>query len=165
MNLLWRWQAFRGEWIVTMFWVFCNCFFHWTSRNSKFLDFSGQWSSKAYSKPYQTMESFSKIVNGFQPSTIFAKSSIADVGQSSEQASDLWANDYKWCHKSVDKWCHKSVDKFPSLHGFAKILSKKYPSFSAMIFAIYIHQIFPIVCQKTPCKLNQALLKNWAIYK
>ena len=37
---------------------------------------------KPYSEPYQTskMESFAKIVNGFQPLTIFAKRSIIDAG-------------------------------------------------------------------------------------
>ena len=41
--------------------------------------------SGAYSEPYQTskMELFAKIVNDFQPLTIFAKSSVVDVWQGS----------------------------------------------------------------------------------
>ena len=37
--------------------------------------------AEAYSEPYQTskMERFAKIVNGFQPLTIFGKRSILDV--------------------------------------------------------------------------------------
>ena len=44
--------------------------------------------SEAYSEPYQLskMERFAKIINGFQPLTIFAKQSILDVWQDSEYA-------------------------------------------------------------------------------
>ena len=46
--------------------------------------------SEAYSEPCQTskMEVFTKIVNGFSFLTIFAKSSILDVWQDSEFASE-----------------------------------------------------------------------------
>ena len=45
--------------------------------------------SEVYSKHCQTfkMEIFAKIVNGFQPLTFFAKSSIVEVWQGSEYAS------------------------------------------------------------------------------
>ena len=45
--------------------------------------------SEAYSEPSQTskIELFEKVVNGFQPLTIFEKSSILDVWQGSEYAS------------------------------------------------------------------------------
>ena len=48
---------------------------------------------KPYSEPYQTskMESFAKIVNGFQPLTIFAKSSIIDAGQAFECISEIFS--------------------------------------------------------------------------
>ena len=44
--------------------------------------------AKAYSEPCQTskMEFFAKLVKGFKPLTIFVKSSILDVWQSSEYA-------------------------------------------------------------------------------
>ena len=45
--------------------------------------------SESYSEPIQTskMELFGKIVNGFSPLTIFAKSYILDVWLGSENAS------------------------------------------------------------------------------
>ena len=45
---------------------------------------------EAYSEPCQTskMELFAKIVNGFSYLNIFAKSSISDVSQNSEFASE-----------------------------------------------------------------------------
>ena len=55
---------------------------------------------EVYPEPYQTskMELLAKIVNGFQPLTIFAKSSILDVRQGSKYTSNIRlhrnSNDY-----------------------------------------------------------------------
>ena len=58
---------------------------------------------KAYLKPCQTSEIklFAKIVNGFHPLTIFAKSSIFDVWESSEYASPWDTGRYVTCQTST----------------------------------------------------------------
>ena len=56
---------------------------------SKFVTMKCSSSSQKYSEPYLTskMERFAKIVNSFQPLTIFAKRYMSDVGQGPEYAS------------------------------------------------------------------------------
>ena len=54
------------------------------------------WSSGAYSEHSRIskMRLFEKIVNGFQPLTIFAKNSTLDVWLASECAFELWKSQY-----------------------------------------------------------------------
>ena len=48
----------------------------------------------------------------------------------------------------ISEMCEEVSTNRPSLHGFAKIVSKKYPSFSALTFAVNIQKIFLIIFQK-----------------
>ena len=98
------------------------------------------------------MEPFSKVVNSFQPSTIFAKSSIVDVGQNSEYVSDLCANDFRDVRRSLDK-----SSKFAR---FCKDCFEKLPGVFAMTFTIYIQKIFPIIFQKQNLQYKSGFSKQ-----
>ena len=60
------------------------------------------------------MELFVKIVNGFSFLTIFAKSSIMDVWQDSEFASEASNDLRKWLHLRcmTGFWTHLSINYF-----------------------------------------------------
>ena len=72
--------------------------------------------SEAYLEPLQTSKMkklFAKIVNGFKPLTVFAKSSILDVCNGSKYASgyNYLQNSYKYAMKGVRIFAVKILEK------------------------------------------------------
>ena len=71
---------------------------------------------EAYSETYQTskIEVFTKIVNGFSFLTIFTKSSILDIWQDSEFASEPSNNLRKKLHLRclAGSWIHLCINYF-----------------------------------------------------
>ena len=77
-------------------------------------------SSHAYSETCQTlkMKFFTKIVNGFQTLTIFAKSSIVNIWQGSEYVSGYSQEELiSFRSQSIDFPC-KAIESFPNEMSF-----------------------------------------------
>ena len=95
--------------------------------------------SKAYTEPFQTskMEVFAKIVNGFLFLTIFAKSSILDVWQDFEFASEA--------NNDLRKKLHLRSPMY-------SLFSQNYSLFAFLILLTYstIYQAIQYCAQSNP---------------
>ena len=76
-------------------------------------------SAEGYSKPNRTskMERFTKIVNGLNPLTVFAKSFVLDVWQGSEFASDLKHLDKEYIYLKQVYYVVKPIYKWSQSKG------------------------------------------------
>ena len=102
----------RGFKLTTTWKILQYLFGNRSQKNRKNLE--GKLISEAYSEPSRTskMKLFAKIDHGFQPLTIFLKSSILDVPLDSEYASEYHA--ILNIISSVDPWNYRIITFFYS---------------------------------------------------